>query len=593
MPIYSDDIIEEVRARNDIVDVISQYVKLQKKGNSYFGLCPFHNEKTPSFSVSRDKQMYYCFGCGAGGNVYNFEMQYNSLSFPEAVEVLADRAGITLPKREMTEEQKRQYSRKEKLREINKEAARYFFASLYSEKGHRALEYFHNRGLTDETIRHFGLGYAGIYRNELYKYMKSRKWPDELLRDSGLFTWSEKYGFSDKFWNRAMFPIMDVNSHVIGFGGRVMGEGEPKYLNSPETPIFDKSRNLYALNFARTSRKDHLLLCEGYMDAIALHQAGFTQAVASLGTSLTSGHANLLSRYANTALLCYDSDGAGIKAALRAIPILNQAGFTVRVIQMTPHKDPDEFIGALGADAFQERIDCAENSFMFEIRMMERKYNLDDPGEKTEFHRAVARRLLQFSQEQERENYLEAVAEKYHIGFDNLRSLMRSEGTRGGITAQKPRPKPKSGIHSKEKEDGNRVAQKLLLTWLTDHEELFDEIEPFIGPDDFVDPMLHEIAVLVFTGHRDGAINPAAILDRFTDEEQHREAASIFYARIQAIETEREWNKAVQDTVYRVKKNSIDTRLRKTHDLEQTQNIMKERDILGKIKEKTIWQKSM
>lgn len=340
MPYYSDELVEEVRSRNDIVDVIGSYVHLQKKGSTYFGLCPFHNEKTGSFSVSPNKQMYYCFGCGAGGNVFTFLMQYENFTFPEAMQELADRVGIELPKQEMTSAQRREADRRTQLLEINKEAAKYFYMLLRGPRGQRAHEYFKKRELSDETMQKFGLGYSDQYSDDLYKYLRSKGYDDEILKETGLVTIDEVRGGHDKFWNRAMFPIMDVHNRVIGFGGRVMGDGEPKYLNSPETKIFDKSRNLYGLNIARSTRKNQLLLCEGYMDVIALHQAGFDNAVASLGTALTSGHASLLKRYTNEVYLTYDSDGAGVKAALRAIPILKEVGITTKVINMRPVQGP-------------------------------------------------------------------------------------------------------------------------------------------------------------------------------------------------------------------------------------------------------------
>jgi DNA primase len=255
MAYYSDELIEEVRSRNDVVDVISGYVRLQKKGSTYFGLCPFHNEKTPSFSVSPGKQMYYCFGCGAGGNVITFVMQYENFTFQEALQSLADRVGIELPKQEMSAAQRQQADRRAKILEVNKIAAQYFYRLLRSPQGERALQYFQGRQLTAETMQKFGLGYSNKYSDDLYQYLKQQGYEDDLLKDSGLVTIDERRGGYDKFWNRAMFPIMDVNNRVIGFGGRVMGEGEPKYLNSPETIIFDKSRNLYGLNLARVSKK--------------------------------------------------------------------------------------------------------------------------------------------------------------------------------------------------------------------------------------------------------------------------------------------------------------------------------------------------
>lgn len=351
---YPEELIEEVRTRNDIVEVISGYVRLQKKGSNYFGLCPFHNEKSPSFSVSPGKQMYYCFGCGAGGNVITFLMEYENQTFPEAVRTLAQRAGIALPEADDSKEARQADSRRAKLLEINKEAAKYFYYQLRTGRGSVGMEYLRKRELSDETMNHFGLGYANKYSNDLIQYLKSKGYSEDLIRDAGLCNVDEKHGMYDKFWNRVMFPIQDINHRVIGFGGRVMGDGKPKYLNSPETEIFDKSRNLYGLNFARTSRKGNVILCEGYMDVIAMHQAGFTQAVASLGTAFTSGQASLLRRYANEILLSYDSDGAGVNAALRAIGILKEAGMTGRVINLEPYKDPDEFT-QINSEVFRKK----------------------------------------------------------------------------------------------------------------------------------------------------------------------------------------------------------------------------------------------
>lgn len=563
MPYFSDDIIEEVRSRNDIVDVIGQYVHLTKKGSTYFGLCPFHNEKTGSFSVSPNKQMYYCFGCGAGGNVFTFMMQYENFTFGEAMEALADRAGVALPKQEYSAAQKREADKKQRLLEINKEAARYFYTLLRNDRGKHALAYFQKRELSEETMKKFGLGYSDQYSDDLYRYLRSKGYEDEILKESGLVTIDERRGGYDKFWNRAMFPIMDVHNKVIGFGGRVMGDGEPKYLNSPETPIFDKSRNLYGLNFARTTKKPQFLLCEGYMDVIALHQAGFDNAVASLGTSFTSGHANLLKRYTKEVYLTFDSDGAGVKAALRAIPILKEAGLTAKVINMRPYKDPDEFIKALGAEEYQKRIDEAENSFMFEVRMLEQEYDLSDPESKTKFFYAVAQKILKFEEELERENYIEAVAAKYQIGFEQLRSVVRSEGTRGGITREREKVSLKSGSNEKKKkEDGMRQSQKLFLTWLIEDERLFALTGDYIGPEDFTEDIFREVAELVYEQHTQGEINPAQIISRFTDEEQQREAAALFHARLHPMETRQEREKALKETILRIKKHSMEVRSR-------------------------------
>ena len=396
---YSDEIIEEVRMKNDIVDVISDYVKLQKKGSSYFGLCPFHNEKSPSFSVSPGKQMYYCFGCGAGGNVFTFIMEYENYTFVEALKYLAGRAGVTLPEAEYSKEARAAADLRTTLLEIQKKAAGFYYYQLRQDTGKQGMAYLKGRELSDETIHKFGLGCSPKYSGALYQYLKSKGYSDEHLKESGLFNIDERRGMQDKFWNRVMFPIMDVNNRVIGFGGRVMGDAKPKYLNSPETKIFDKSRNLYGLNIARTSRKPYLIVCEGYMDVIAMHQAGFTNAVASLGTALTSGHASLMRRYTKEVLLTYDSDEAGQKAALRGIPILKAAGIRPRVVNLAPYKDPDEFIKAEGKEAFEKRLDEAANAFLFEVKVLEEQYDLSDPEGKTEFFRETARKLLEFPRE--------------------------------------------------------------------------------------------------------------------------------------------------------------------------------------------------
>lgn len=585
MPYYSDELIEEVRSRNDIVDVIGSYVRLKKKGSTYFGLCPFHNEKTGSFSVSPNKQMYYCFGCGAGGNVFTFLMQYENFTFGEAMQSLADRVGIELPQQEMTSAQRREADRRTRLLEINKEAAKYFYTLLRSPRGQKAYQYFKKRELSDETMQKFGLGYSDQYSDDLYRYLRKKGYDDDILKDSGLITIDEVRGGHDKFWNRAMFPIMDVHNRVIGFGGRVMGDGEPKYLNSPETRIFDKSRNLYGLNIARTTRKNQLLLCEGYMDVIALHQAGFDNAVASLGTALTSGHANLLKRYTKEVYLTYDSDGAGVKAALRAIPILKEVGIVTKVINMRPYKDPDEFIKALGAEEYQKRIDEAENSFLFEIRIMQENYDMNDPESKTAFYNEIARKLLGFSEELERNNYIEAVAEKYQIGFDNLRKLVNNLAVKGGLVRE--HTPLKSGINeNKKKEDGMKQSQKLLLTWLIEDTRLFGAIKGLITAEDFTEELYHRVATELFAQYEaDGSVNPAQIISRFPEADEQKEIAGLFNARIHEIENKNDREKALKETIIRIKQNSIDYRTRNDNptDLAAMMKIVEDKRALEKL----------
>ena len=555
---YSDDIIEEVRMKNDIVDVISQYVKLTRKGSSYFGLCPFHNEKTPSFSVTPSKQMYYCFGCGAGGNVYNFIMEYENYSFGEALSHLAGRAGVELPKIEYSREAREKAEQRAALLEINKLAAQYFYYQLRRESGKTAYGYLLGRGLSEETIRKFGLGYSDKYSDDLYKYLKSKGYSDDLLRESGLFNVDERRGMYDKFWNRVIFPIMDVNNRVIGFGGRVMGDGKPKYLNSPETKIFDKSRNLYGLNVARTTRKNYLILCEGYMDVIAMHQAGFTNAVASLGTALTSGHASLVKRYTKEVLLLYDSDGAGVRAALRAIPILREAGVTSRVVSLKPWKDPDEFIKNEGAEAFEERLNQAMDSFMFRVHIAEQDFAMDAPQGQNQFFERCAEMLLELSDELERNLYIEAIVKeygRYGVGTEDIRKRVNTLAMKG--TPAEKRIQPKSGTpENRKKESAADKAQKLMLTWLVNYPGIFEQVEKYISPSDFVVPLYKQVAEMLFEQHKEGETNPGKLLNAFTDSEEQREVASLFNATIH-LENEGEQQRAFSDALLRIKEESL------------------------------------
>ena len=554
---YPDELIEEVRTKNDIVNVVSGYVRIQKKGSSYFGLCPFHNEKSPSFSVSPGKQMYYCFGCGAGGNVITFVMEYENATFQEAVKMLADRAGINLPEMEYSEEARRKESRRTKLLEIQKEAAKYYYYMLRSPRGKTGHQYLAGRQLSEETMKKFGLGYADGAGSDLTAYLRSKGYSDELINESGLIAFDEKRGMHDKFWNRVMFPIQDSNHRVIGFGGRVMGDAKPKYLNSPETMIFDKSRNLYGLNFARTSRKGNMILCEGYMDVIAMHQAGFTQAVASLGTAFTTGQAGLLKRYTEEVLLAYDSDGAGVNAAMRAIGILRESGLRGKVIDMQPYKDPDEFVKNMGADAFQERIDQAQNSFFFELKILERDFRMDDPESKTAFHREIAKKLCSFEEEVERENYIESVALKYNIGFENLRRLVNGYAARTGLV--QPIERPKSTVARKNTPEENvKKSQRLLLTWITEEPEVYLKIKPYITAQDFTEPLYLQVADRLFTDLDQGNYNPAAIISTFEEEEEQRTVAEIFNTKLAKLETPKEREKAFHDILCAVKENSFE-----------------------------------
>ena len=580
--LYGDDIIEEVRSRNDIVDLISSYVPLKRKGSSYFGLCPFHNEKSPSFSVSRDKQMYYCFGCGAGGNVFTFIMEYENFTFPEAVRYLAERAGMELPEQELSAEAKQQADAKVKLKEMNKMAANYFYILLHSKRGEKGLAYLTRRGITEETIKKFGLGYADIYQDDLYRFLKSKGFSDEELKDSALVTIDEARGGSDKFWNRVMFPIQDANSRVIGFGGRVMGDGSPKYLNSRETKLFDKSRNLYGLNFSRSSREKFIILCEGYMDVISMHQAGFTNAVAALGTAFTEGHGMLLKRYTNEVILSFDSDEAGQRAILRAIPILKGAGLTVRVLNLTPYKDPDEFIKELGSEELRNRIQKARSSFMFQVSVAAGKYNQDDPEEKTKFQHEAAKLLSGIREPLERNNYCEAVSREFFMGVKELKDLVEYYGT-SGYVQEKPKEQERRPAEVK-KEEKRQEPQKLLLTWLVNEPVLFQKLAGIIGPDDFIEPIYHGAAMLLFEEYeRDGKVTPAKILNQYTDMEDQKKIAELFNTTLKLKPLPEDNDKALTDIVRKVKEDSIEHKMNESNDIMKWQELIQEKGRLAKL----------
>ncbi len=579
--------IEEVREKNDIVDVISQYVSLKKKGSSYFGLCPFHNEKSPSFSVSREKQMYYCFGCGQGGNVYTFLMEYNRLSFVEALKELAQRAGVELPEGEQTPEERRQADERTTLKEMNKKAAVYFHYLLKSARGERAMAYLRGRGISDEMIRRFGLGYADIYRDDLYQYLKKQGYSDHQMKESSLVTIDSAKGSYDKFFNRVMFPIMDVNQRVIGFGGRVMGDGEPKYLNSRETILFDKGRNLYGLNYAKRTRESAIILCEGYMDVISLHQAGFTNAVAPLGTAFTPNQAMLLKRYTDEVILSFDSDGAGVKAALRALPILRENGLRGRVLSMKPYKDPDELIKNEGAEGYRKRLKESEAGRMFEMLTLYRQYDQKDPESRTECIRAIAKKLAEIEEPVERNTYLDAAANRFMIVRKDLADLVNRYGM--GYQIQKANEQYKKEPESQEKkqerrEQSHTKPQRILITWLTEHPEIYPYIRSYVSADDFLNPLYHSVAIMLFEQLDQGqAVNPARIVNQFTEVEEQKEVAALFNAHLRYETSPEDRDKALTDVVKKILLSSIEDEMIHTGDIVKWQELLARKNKVQKL----------
>ena len=573
---YSNDIIDEVRSRNDIVDVVSSYVKIQKKGANYMGLCPFHAEKSPSFSVSPGKQLFHCFGCGVGGDVITFIRQYENYSFNEALALLANRANIELP--QINDNDRAKSDEKNIILEINKTAARYFYENLFSKEGEVGLKYFKDRGLDSKDITHFGLGFAKKTPNDLYHFLKESGYSDDILKKSGLINIDEK-GVRDRFWNRVMFPIIDANSRVIGFGGRVLGDGLPKYVNSPETLAFDKSRNLYGLNFAKRTRRDFFLICEGYMDVIALHNAGFENSVASLGTALTALHVKLIGRYTKKVILTYDSDKAGINAAKRAIPLLKEENINVKVLSMAPYKDPDEFIKNLGSEEFQKRIDNADNAFLWEIEVLKKNYNLNEPDERTSFYKEVARMLSLFSEKLERENYTHAVAKRLMIEYNALFDMVNSFGNTTGFI------KKDVSKENKKTDDGYTKAQGLLLTWMVEETELFDRISEYISPENFTEGFYRDVATKIFEKLKTGDMTFSNICDDYTEDmEKQKLLSKILNTTLGTNLSDDEKKKAITESILKIRQASLDEKSKNAKGIEEFQKIIEEQAILRKLR---------
>lgn len=520
-----DRFLDELIARTDIVDLVSESVRLTKKGRNYWGLCPFHSEKTPSFSVSADKQIYKCFGCGKGGGAINFVMELDNLPFRDAVALLAKRAGLEVPDSGYSAGAK---ERREKLLTINKQAARTFHRWLYAPEGAEGLAYLQRRGLSRRTLTSFGLGFAPNRWDALIQELGQQGYDKRDLLDAGLAVSNQDGRIYDRFRNRVMFPIIDIRGEVIGFGGRVMDDSPPKYLNSPDTPVYNKSRNVFALNIAKKSKAGRVILTEGYMDTISLHQAGFDSAVASLGTSLTPEHAQLLSRYFPEAIIAYDGDGAGVSAAQRAIPLLERAGMKVRVLRMTGAKDPDEFIKQYGRDAFLRLLDQSENQVDYRLEQIRKKYDLSDDSQKVGFLQEAALLLSSLPSAVEREIYgrhaaetagvsPEAVAQEVKKAFQRrLRKEQKQQERRDLTPAIQLQPKARGlrydNIRSARAEEG--VLRLLLLD-----PSLYRELTQ-LRPEEFSSPLLGKAYALLLRRAEEGLSTQLSLLaGELTSEE--------------------------------------------------------------------------
>ena len=576
---YSDETIEEVRSRNDIVDIIGSYVSLKHRGNSYTACCPFHHEKTPSFHVNREKQMYHCFGCGVGGNVFTFVMEYENFSFPEAVRMLAERSGISLPEENYSDKQRGIDNYKNSLKEVNKAAAAYFHYLLTkTEHGKKGLEYLANRKLTEDTIKKFAMGYSDIYENDLYKYLKGKGFTDSQIKDAGLIDINEKKGATDKFWNRIMVPILDINGKVIGFGGRVLGDGLPKYVNTRETSIFDKGRTLFAMNLARRSKRRGIIICEGYMDVIAMHQAGFDNAVASLGTAFTIGQASLIKRYTDEVYLAYDSDEAGTKATLKNIGILREVELTTRVIDLRPYKDPDEFIKGLGASEFENRIKSAVTGIAFEIDTISARFDLNDPEDKTKFAKEAAKIISSIEEVVTRHSYVDTICAKYMFDKDGFKDMVTKYGTMSMDSKVVVDSTPVTN-KKRDPDEEQKKPQRLILTWMVNDISLFDRLRDIITEDDFMDDDYRLVAHTLFEQYeKNHTVNPAAIVDASYDVDKQRLFATILQTELPFDTTDEEKEIAINDIIKKIKLQRIESELSNCgSDMVKFQNLIKQR----------------
>lgn len=528
-----DEIMDRVLNSVDIVDVVGSYVQIKRQGNTYFGLCPFHGEKTASFSVSQRKQMFYCFGCHKGGNAVTFIRDIENISFWEALEIVAKQGGVELPKREYTPEQQERKAARDKVQEICTEAARYYRQVLNSKEGENGYHYFRNRGLSDEIIAKFGLGYSTM-RGGLCETLKKKGFSDQDMLKSGIVSFSEKDGFKDKFWNRVMFPIFDANGKVVALGGRVLGDAKPKYLNSDETDIFYKRKTIYALNYAKKSRRKGLILCEGYMDVISLHQAGFDNTIAALGTAFTEDHARILTKYVKDLVyIAFDTDEAGRDAKLRAIKLLDAVGIRSKVIDVSPHKDTDEFIKAEGTEAFEDRIRNAENSFIFELSCRALGVDRADPTEESEFcDYAFTEAFLRYGSDPMTLNvYVKSICDRFGID-GNLAKEKINKISREKLPRQKVEVSelPEETFSKKEtRKRSTNSKQTLLLHYLSEFPNLYSQIKDFISPLDFDPPVLRRAAELLYGQLEAGTVNPQAIAREFTEPEDEQLVTGIFF----------------------------------------------------------------
>lgn len=578
---YPEEVIQQVREQSDILSIISEYTHLTKKGNSYLGLCPFHNEKTPSFSVNEEKQMYYCFGCGAGGNTITFLMQKENMTFVEAIKYLADKAHINIEEASNTKEERAKINLRNELLEIHTDAARFFYKQLMKPEHQSILEYLLKRGLNMQTIKHFGIGYAPSDYTILYNHLKQKGYSDESLLQSGLVNISKKSSILyDRFSDRIMFPIFNLQKRVIAFGGRVLGNEMPKYLNSPESILFNKSLNLYGLNFAKSVSHESYILVEGYMDVIAMHQAGFTQTVASLGTAFTASHAKLLKRYTKEVIIMYDSDNAGVNATLRAIPILRKEGVQVRILQLEGAKDPDEFMKQNGTEKMAELIQKSKSDTWFKIHQLEKEYDIGDTEQKIKFLQEVSKVISELESSIEQNIYLSEIAMRYDTTISALEAEVkkcynRSLSKRVEISKPVAFVKP---LHTQTD------APVVLLSAIYHYPYIYEGIRDYVFPELFTSSLLQELAISITEYLEKGIpIDMGYFSAKYTEVAEQNIISNILLNKDTRYEDKQLMEKMVNESIKRLNNAFIEHKLKNITDVSQVQILLSKKKELDKL----------
>lgn len=579
---YSDEILDEVRNSNDIVDVISQYISLKRSGRNYFGLCPFHNEKSPSFSVSPDKQIFHCFGCGVGGNVISFISKIEGIGFKEAIEVLAERANIKLPTIDNNIDSKKE-ELKAKVYKVNSFTAEFYHKKLYEPSSKIAQEYVKKRQLNNETLKSFKIGFSGKF-DELYQALHKEGFKDEEILESGLVNKNENGKYIDRYRNRLVIPIFDERNRVIAFGGRVLDDSKPKYINSPENIVYSKGRHLFGLNVAKKGETKRLLIVEGYMDAISLHQRGITNVVASLGTALTTQQGWLLRKNAEQVILGFDSDGAGQTAIMRAMEVMQNMGCDMRVLQMSGAKDPDEYVLKYGSARFQKLLDEAISLIEFKIKVLQKDLNLENASDKIKFLNEIAKLISKIDNTMEREIYIEKIAKGYNISKEAIYAEVNKLQYSNRQTS-KILEKEKTAIRRNIIKNSNQISEEVrkrenTIIWvLINSTETYRVIKDNIKVEDFKDETNKEILKQIYEEIEKGNSNVMSVLDHTDNEEIQNHLTEIMAADYGITDNK----KAVEDLLKKYeleklenKRNSLLLALNEETDIDKKKIIGKE-----------------